>query len=457
MFYIKPKREYCRKHGIEYSGYMCPECRMEMERESHSQSGTRPEVKHNAKVPKSKKKEIHIENFPISDEVLEKTNQLGSKKPTQIPNWLFALLLIFSLSILGLGLNALTKSPIPLWLLLGFSIIYPIERWFRKATLNKPTGKLYRLILNLALLSTLGLLIWSGFQLVEKQLASTPLTSSVVFVAELVFFVWMWRKVAKNSWRWPSMKLTIFVLVCIVIIFTFAGVPPLSTYKENLVVDWEKYQTEQAVQKAEKEAEEVAQQQAEQEREESARLEDERLEEQRLETERLEAGRLEEQRLEAERLREAEEAGILYGGMPLGNPTWAELITFLASEDTDEQLYIYPSFVCADFANRLQKNAKEAGWRCAVVFLNMSGYLDPYKYGIAPDAGHACNAFETTDRGLVYIDCTRPGMGFTGSADTVVDIQIGKEYISKLLFPTSDWLPYFEGMGVVEGIEYIRW
>ena len=128
---------------------------------SHSQSRTIPEVKHNAKVPKSKKKEIHIENFPISDEVLEKTNQLGSKKPTQIPNWLFALLLIFSLSILGLGLNALTKSPIPLWLLLGFSIIYPIERWFRKATLNKPTGKLYRLILNLALLSTLGLLIWS--------------------------------------------------------------------------------------------------------------------------------------------------------------------------------------------------------------------------------------------------------------------------------------------------------
>ena len=141
MFYIKPKREYCRKHGIEYSGYMCPECRMEMERESHSQSGTRPEVKHNAKVPKSKKKEIHIENFPISDEVLEKTNQLGSKKPTQIPNWLFALLLIFSLSILGLGLNALTKSPIPLWLLLGFSIIYPIERWFRKATLSRKSTR----------------------------------------------------------------------------------------------------------------------------------------------------------------------------------------------------------------------------------------------------------------------------------------------------------------------------
>ncbi|GAH20132.1 unnamed protein product, partial [marine sediment metagenome] len=36
---------------------------------------------------------------------------------------------------------------------------------------------------------------------------------------------------------------------------------------------------------------------------------------------------------------------------------------------------------------------------------------DPYNYGIAHDAGHACYAFDTTDRGLVYIDCT----GLSGS------------------------------------------
>jgi len=504
VFYIKPKRAYCRKHGIEYSGYICPECRMEMERKSHS--GTIPEVKH-------KKKEINIESFPISDEVLEKANQLGNKEsveketlppkpthkgelgnlhergryskgsdagrqgktkektssgnsltkgkkglstkpPTKIPSWLFALLLIFALSILGLGLNALTKSSIPFWLLLGFSIIYPIEKWFRKATLSKPIGKFYRLILNLGILSTLGLLIWSGFQLVAKQLASTPLMSSVVFLAELVFFIWIWRKVAKNSWRWPSMKLTILLLVCIAVVFTFAGVPPLSTYKDNLVIKWEEHQVEQAAQQAEIEAEieaEQQRQQAELERAEEARLKAE----QEAEAQRAEVAR-QEQFIVAQTRKEAEEEVVRIAS--LRNPSWAELKAFLLKDDIDKMKYVYPIVVCADFADKLKKNAEEAGWRCAVVWLDMVGYTDPYNYGIASNAGHACNAFETMDRGLVYIDCTGlPDSVYKPAhCDKIVDVVVGEEYVPISIFPEVGWSDIWERMGIVTGIN-IHW
>lgn len=419
---------------------MCPECRMEMEQggkdrqsrkqeqsHSHSQSGTIPKVKHNAKVPKPKKKEIQIENFPISEEVPEKANQLGNKEPVEketsptvhkpkeseavskaterqkssnpaippkvpkspklptspfrIPNWLFALLLIFALSILGLGLNALTKSPIPLWLLLGFSVIYSIEKWFNYFTRkSKALGKLYRLVLNLGILSILGLLIWSGFQLVAKQLAHTPLTGSLVFLAEFVFFVWMWRKVAKNSWRWPSMKLTIFSLICLALVFTFAGVPPLSTYKDNLVTKWEEHQAEQEALQIEQEAETAAEQQrqqAELEAEEAAKAEVKTQEAEAAKQEQLRAEQAEKEAEEAQKAREVEEAaaklndfdsktgiyqnyylglvdtpgGVISGSYCYGdfivlinnseakNPTYSGLLTFLKADNTDKLPY----------------------------------------------------------------------------------------------------------------------
>jgi len=366
-----------------------------------------------------------------------------SKPPKmQIPNWLLALLLIFALSVLGLGLNTLTRSSVPFWLLLGFSTIFSVEKWFRKATLNKPIGKLYRLVLNLALLSILSLLIWSSFQLAAKQLASTPLISSIVFLAELVFLIWMWRKVAKNSWRFPSMKLTVFTLVCIALVFAFAGVPPLSIYKDNLTIKWEGYQDGQTAQRAEQEAEAVAEQQRQQAEQEAEAVAEQQR--QQAELEREEAARLE---AEAEAARLAS----------LRNPSWAELKAFLLEDDTDKMKYIYPTVVCADFADKLQRNAEEAGWRCALVTVNLEGYPDWYDYGIPSDVGHALNAFETTDRGLVYIDCTRPALPrFNGSADKTIKLGIGKEYIGTSIFPTPNWQSVWESMGIVTSID-IKW
>lgn len=139
----------------------------------------------------------------------------------------------------------------------------------------------------------------------------------------------------------------------------------------------------------------------------------------------------------------------------LRNPSWEELKSFLWEDKTDQLEYIYPTFVCADFARTLQANAKKAGWRCAMVSVSLEGYPDWYDYGIPSNTGHCLNAFETTDRGLVYIDCTNtPGGGAWGSADTIIDVKIGKEYIPQSVFPQPG---YWESMGTILEIEYVRW
>ncbi len=151
-----------------------------------------------------------------------------------IKNWLWALLLIFALSIIGLGISIYIGSFIPFWLLVGFSCIYSVEKWFSYTTRkHKGIGKLYRLLLNLCILSLFGLLIWSGVKLFSQELSSSPLFGSLIFLAEFVFFIWMCRVIARNSWRFPSMKLTMSSLIGLFLVLAFAGVQPASSYKDQ--------------------------------------------------------------------------------------------------------------------------------------------------------------------------------------------------------------------------------
>jgi len=113
------------------------------------------------------------------------------------------------------------------------------------------------------------------------------------------------------------------------------------------------------------------------------------------------------------------------------NPTYAELVAFIKEDSTDEHPYTNGSFfpvsllyVCSDFAEDVHNNAEAAGIRAAWVGIDFEGN----------DDGHALNAFETTDKGLVYIDCT--GREFFPSLrkynatswDKVAYVEVGKEY-----------------------------
>ena len=115
------------------------------------------------------------------------------------------------------------------------------------------------------------------------------------------------------------------------------------------------------------------------------------------------------------------------------DPTWDELKSFLAQDNTNQHLYITDSFVCADFAEMLHNNAEAAGIRAAYVSVELE-CVYTYQPKPTPPTGcpscisgsHACNAFQTTDRGLIYIDDTGDENG-TG-LDCTVNISDGHPY-----------------------------
>lgn len=119
------------------------------------------------------------------------------------------------------------------------------------------------------------------------------------------------------------------------------------------------------------------------------------------------------------------------------DPTWQQLMSFLITDKTDEKDYVPGTFMCGAFAEELYNNAEAAGIRAAWVSVSLGGMSE----------GHALNAFYTTDRGLVYIDCSGKtaqnptqsvGMnstspeglrvyGETNSCDKVAFVVVGKE------------------------------
>ncbi len=95
------------------------------------------------------------------------------------------------------------------------------------------------------------------------------------------------------------------------------------------------------------------------------------------------------------------------------NPTYAELMLFIHRDTTNLNAYIEGGpngYVCSEYAEDVHNNAEASGIKAAWVGINFE----------VEEIGHALNAFETTDRGLIYIDCTE--------WDTIAYVEEGKEY-----------------------------
>lgn len=78
------------------------------------------------------------------------------------------------------------------------------------------------------------------------------------------------------------------------------------------------------------------------------------------------------------------------------NVTLSRLESFLAMDDTENTTYVMPNYTCVDFAKSLHDRAEAHGIDNALVVV----YFSDEEYG------HCFNAFQTTDAGLLYIDCT---------------------------------------------------
>lgn len=119
------------------------------------------------------------------------------------------------------------------------------------------------------------------------------------------------------------------------------------------------------------------------------------------------------------------------------DPTYEDLIEFIKSDRTDEIEYDYYNFVCADFAQAVHNNAEKAGIKTAWVSIEFEDR----------DYGHACNAFNTTDRGMIFIDCTGPDPYQPGNWDSIVKIEVGEVYRPEELYKKGS---AYEPMGVVK-------
>jgi hypothetical protein len=94
-------------------------------------------------------------------------------------------------------------------------------------------------------------------------------------------------------------------------------------------------------------------------------------------------------------------------GYTIRDPTYKEVMAFIHLDKTDSNEYIEEKYVCTNFAADVKNNAFKNGYRCGYVSVRLA------------ESGHAIVCFNTTDRGLIFIE---------PQSDEVVTLRIGKPY-----------------------------
>jgi len=121
---------------------------------------------------------------------------------------------------------------------------------------------------------------------------------------------------------------------------------------------------------------------------------------------------------------------ILVNNCNATDKTYNEVIQFIKTDKTDEKPYILESYTCGDYAEEVHNNAEAAGIKAGWVTIE-------FKEG---GIGHAFNVFNTTDSGLIYIDCT----GWDGESR---DISVGSAYSPIIPGNPDDW--EYTSMGII--------
>jgi hypothetical protein len=96
-------------------------------------------------------------------------------------------------------------------------------------------------------------------------------------------------------------------------------------------------------------------------------------------------------------------------GYVLKDPTYQQMKAFLAADRTDANDYVEHNYVCEDFSVDVKAHAIQQKYRCAYVSIRFVG----------DNSAHAIVAFNTTDRGLIFIE---------PQSDEEVNLQIGWDY-----------------------------
>lgn len=102
----------------------------------------------------------------------------------------------------------------------------------------------------------------------------------------------------------------------------------------------------------------------------------------------------------------------------LHNPRYQEVLGFVASDLTNERPYDR-SFACVEFAKEFKSNANKAGLRCAYVVVYFP-----------EGSSHALNAFNTTDRGLLFLE---------PQTDDVFSLVVGAPYWNRARYAAPEY------------------
>ncbi|MCS7097538.1 MAG: hypothetical protein NZ922_00940 [Candidatus Methanomethyliaceae archaeon] len=97
-------------------------------------------------------------------------------------------------------------------------------------------------------------------------------------------------------------------------------------------------------------------------------------------------------------------------GYTIRDPTYQEMLSFIAMDQTDKNQYIRGKYECVHFASDVKNNAFNRGYRCGFVLIYF------------PNGGHAIVCFNTTDRGLIFIE---------PQDDSIVEISIGRLFFDR--------------------------
>ncbi|WP_292379353.1 hypothetical protein [Methanosarcina sp. UBA289] len=103
---------------------------------------------------------------------------------------------------------------------------------------------------------------------------------------------------------------------------------------------------------------------------------------------------------------------VLHNNKTAVDPTFEQVKAFAREDLTNTKKYT-SKYQCGDFSEEFHDNAEAAGYKCGWVFVDLEN---------GPE-DHACNVFNTTDAGLVFIDCTH--------GDSRVRVAKGEEYKPK--------------------------
>jgi peptidoglycan hydrolase CwlO-like protein len=98
-------------------------------------------------------------------------------------------------------------------------------------------------------------------------------------------------------------------------------------------------------------------------------------------------------------------------GWYIRDPTYDEAIDFINSDETDENEYT-TDYVCYDFTADFNSNAFQTGYRCGFVYIEFT------------DSAHAIACFNTTDRGIIYLEPQN---------DEIVTLTIGQSYLGYII------------------------